>query len=160
MAAVAPRRDRVLQVPLMSIAASVVTVYGQVVNGTVRIPVNNLVLSHTHLGFLGVEFEEQGYAVGVGCGRLESVCLVDKRVEMRMGFHEIRRHRAGLLRVMGHFALAVCQWIVYNLCNRTGCHDNDNGKDGTGRKPETRDELLPGGRQGVYGKGKPPKSQG
>ena len=50
-------------------------------------------LSWTPLRLFGVEFEEQGDAVGVCCRRLQSICLVDKRVEVRVGFHEIGRHR-------------------------------------------------------------------
>ncbi len=30
--------------------------------------------------FLGVEFEEQGDAIGVGCGRLKAVYLINKRM--------------------------------------------------------------------------------
>ena len=47
--------------------------------------------------FFGIEFEEQSDAVGVGCGRLEAVCLINKRIEMRMGFHKIWRHRERII---------------------------------------------------------------
>ena len=56
-------------------------------------------LSWTPLRLFGVELEKQGDAVGVCCRRLQSICLVDKRVEVRVGFHEIGRHRERIVEV-------------------------------------------------------------
>ena len=50
-------------------------------------------------GILGVQFEQVGDAVGVGTGRRKAVCLVNERVEARVGFHQVGRHRERIVEV-------------------------------------------------------------
>ena len=42
--------------------------------------------------FLRVELEEVGDAVSIGAGRRKAVCLVNERVEVRVGLHQVRGH--------------------------------------------------------------------
>ena len=74
--------------------------------------------------FLRVELEKEGDAVGIGRGRREAIRLVNERIEVRVGLHEVGRHRERVVyTVKGKVKIRTCEespfviWTMYNIVN-------------------------------------------